>query len=138
VAAASITPTIVSSNPDAHHERIVMSDFNAPTEMRNDADDKRRDDGRNAAYKKNNGMIGMKAPMAVKSAAENAVCPQFTEMLRKVPGSVAFTNVAAAHELRDTFDLDQIFGDRHHHFSRGLHSCRMCGDAPARSARGSG
>ena len=28
---ASSTPTIVISNPDAHHDRLVMSDFRAPT-----------------------------------------------------------------------------------------------------------
>jgi hypothetical protein len=31
VTATSITLTIVISNPDAHQQRMVMSDFNVPT-----------------------------------------------------------------------------------------------------------
>ena len=69
---ASITPTIVISKPEAHQERMVMSDLTAPTAkcarmlMTNAAIT-----AGNPLMKKN-GIIGMKAPIAVESAAEKA------------------------------------------------------------------
>ena len=65
-----MTPTIVISNPDAHHERMVMSDFTAPTAkcatilIANDAMTAL------IPLMKKNGMIGMNAPIAVETAAE--------------------------------------------------------------------
>lgn len=67
-----MTPIQVISRPEAHHDRMVMSDFKAPTAkcatklMPNDA---------NTAFsppEKKNGMIGIKAPMAVETPAEKA------------------------------------------------------------------
>src|SRR5438067_3642028 len=69
--AASMTPTIVISRPLAHHERVVTSDFDAPTAkcamvlMTNDAMTA------GMPTVKKNGMIGMKPPMAVETLADS-------------------------------------------------------------------
>ena len=63
-------PTKVISNPDAHHERSVISDFNAPT--RKCATMLMANAAITAAIPvmKKKGMIGMNAPIAVEMAAE--------------------------------------------------------------------
>src|ERR1700720_4598151 len=72
VAAASITPTIVISNPDAHQERMVINDFNAPTAKCATMLTAKDATIAGTPLIKKNGMIGMNAPIAVESAAENA------------------------------------------------------------------
>ena len=68
--AASMTPTMVISRPLAHQDRVVTSDFAAPTAkcasvlITNDAITA----GMPTAKK--NGMMGTKPPMAVETLAE--------------------------------------------------------------------
>ena len=69
--AASITPTAVISAPLAHHDRVVTSDFAAPTTkwapvlMMNDATTA------GMPTVKKNGMIGTNPPIAVDSVADS-------------------------------------------------------------------
>ena len=67
-----MTPIQVISKPDAHQERIVISDFNAPT--RKCATKLMPNEIITAVTppEKKNGMIGTKAPIAVEMAAEVA------------------------------------------------------------------
>src|SRR6476619_2170079 len=68
--AASITPTMVISAPLAHHDLVVTNALDAPTAkwamvlMMNEAITA------GMPTVKKNGMIGMKPPMAVETAAE--------------------------------------------------------------------
>ena len=65
-------PIQVISNPDAHQERIVISDFNAPTiKCATKLMPKEVTTAVMPPMKKN-GMIGTKAPIAVEIPAENA------------------------------------------------------------------
>src|SRR6516162_2661646 len=72
VTTATITPIQVISRPDAHHERIVISDFSAPTAkcatrlIPNEAITASR------PPEKKNGMIGTNAPIAVEMPADRA------------------------------------------------------------------
>src|SRR5437870_3913365 len=74
--AASMTPTMVISAPLAHHERVVTSDFAAPTAkcaavlIMNDAITA----GMPTA--KTNGMIGTKPPTAVDTLADSGARPR--------------------------------------------------------------
>ena len=65
-------PIHVISRPDAHQERIVISDFNAPT--RKGAAKLMPKEVITAVIppKKKNGMIGTKAPIAVEMADDVA------------------------------------------------------------------
>lgn len=65
-------PIHVISRPDAHQERIVISDFKAPT--RKCASKLMPKDATTAVMPpvKKNGMIGTKAPIAVEMAADAA------------------------------------------------------------------
>ena len=67
-----MTPIHVISNPDAHQERIVISDFNAPTAKC--AAKLMPKEAITAVIPpvKKNGMIGIKAPIAVEIAADVA------------------------------------------------------------------
>ena len=70
VTAASKMPTQVISRPDAHHDRLVINDFRAPT-MKCAA--MLTINAAITAAKpcmKKNGMMGMNAPTAVEAAAE--------------------------------------------------------------------
>ncbi len=72
VTTASIIPTTVISIPEAHQERMVMSDLTAPTaKWARMLMMKAAITAGNPLMKKN-GIIGMKAPTAVESAAEKA------------------------------------------------------------------
>ena len=65
-------PIHVISKPDAHHERMVINDFNAPT--RKCAAKLMTKEAITAVMppEKKNGMIGTKAPIAVEMADEIA------------------------------------------------------------------
>ena len=65
-----MTPTIVISNPDAHHERSVINDFTAPTAKCATMLIAKAQTTAAIPLMKKNGMIGMNAPMAVEIAAE--------------------------------------------------------------------
>src|SRR5438876_8489763 len=70
VTAASITPTIVISKPDAHQDRIVMSDFSAPTAKCATMLTTNAAITAGIPVMKKNGRIGMNAPIAVEIAAD--------------------------------------------------------------------
>src|SRR6267378_7630160 len=70
VTAASITPTIVISNPDAHQERSVISDFTAPTAKCATMLIAKAQTTAPIPLMKKKGIIGMNAPIAVEIAAE--------------------------------------------------------------------
>ena len=65
-------PIQVISKPDAHHDRMVISDFNAPTAKC--AAKLMTKDAATAVMppEKKNGMIGTKAPIAVEMPADVA------------------------------------------------------------------
>ena len=67
-----MTPIQVISKPDAHQERMVISDFNAPTiKWAAKLMPKEMITAVMPPMKKN-GMIGTKAPIAVETAADVA------------------------------------------------------------------
>ena len=68
--AASMTPTIVISNPDAHQDRSVIRDLTAPTTKWAMMLIAKAQMTAAIPVMKKNGMIGMKAPIAVETAAE--------------------------------------------------------------------
>ena len=68
--AASMTPTIVISNPEAHQDRRVINDFTAPTAKWATILTAKAHITAGVPVMKKNGMIGMKAPIAVETAAE--------------------------------------------------------------------
>ncbi len=65
-----MTPTTVISNPDAHQERMVMTDLSAPTAKCARMLIPKAATTADMPLMKKNGMIGMNAPIAVESAAE--------------------------------------------------------------------
>ena len=67
-----MTPTMVISNPDAHHERMVIKDFTAPTAKWARILTTNEAITASIPLIKKNGIIGMNAPMAVEIAAEAA------------------------------------------------------------------
>src|SRR5207253_3204651 len=87
VTAASMMPTSVISSPLAHHGRVVISAFEAPTAkcamvlMMNDA----MTAGMPTVNK--NGMIGMNPPMAVEVPAENVDFSGFGNVSSESPSS---------------------------------------------------
>src|SRR5438034_8080383 len=92
-------PIQVISRPDAHHERMVMSDFRPPTAkcatrlIPNEAITASR------PPEKKNGMIGTNAPIAVEMPADNAALHWFgtdaqTGRARFAPWLVRIVQVA--------------------------------------------
>src|SRR3954467_13657188 len=69
--AASITPTTVISAPLAHHERVVTSDFDAPTTKYAAVLMTKEAITAGMPTVKKNGMIGMKPPIAVEAVADS-------------------------------------------------------------------
>ena len=65
-------PIQVISKPDAHHERMVTSDFKAPTAKCATKLMPKEVITAVIPPKKKNGMIGTKAPIAVEMAADVA------------------------------------------------------------------
>src|ERR1700693_1863336 len=65
-----MTPTIVISNPDAHHERNVISDLTAPTAKCATMLIANAQITAAIPLMKKNGTIGIHAPIAVEIAAE--------------------------------------------------------------------
>src|SRR5678815_3678528 len=72
VTTATMMPIQVISRPDAHHERIVISDFRAPTAKC--ATRLIPKEARTASKppEKKNGIIGTNAPIAVETPADKA------------------------------------------------------------------
>src|SRR3989442_13732614 len=81
-------PIQVISNPDAHQERMVISDFNAPT--RKGAAKLMPKEMATAVMPpvKKNGMIGTKAPIAVEMAEEGAAVHCFGKQSPDKPSSL--------------------------------------------------
>src|SRR5437868_4369765 len=85
--AASTIPTIVISAPLAHHDRVVTSDFPAPTAkcaavlITNDATTA------GIPTVKKNGTIGMKPPTAVESVADTVDRQGFGNVSSERPSS---------------------------------------------------
>ena len=69
VTAASKIPTIVISNPDAHHDRAVISDFRAPTTKCATMLTPKATITAASPVMKKNGTTGMKAPTAVEATS---------------------------------------------------------------------
>ena len=67
-----MTPIQVISRPDAHQERMVISDFNAPTIKCATKLMAKEVITAVIPPKKKNGIIGTKAPIAVEMAADVA------------------------------------------------------------------
>src|ERR1700752_3001095 len=65
-----MTPTIVISNPDAHHERNVISDLTAPTAKCATMLIANAQITAAIPLREKNGMIGINAPTAGEIAAE--------------------------------------------------------------------
>ena len=74
---ATMTPIHVISKPDAHHERIVISDFRAPTAKCATRLIPKEAITASRPPKKKNGMIGTNAPIAVEMPAEKAAVQWF-------------------------------------------------------------
>src|SRR5215469_10469382 len=72
VTTATMMPIHVISIPDAHHERIVISDFNAPTAKCAARLMPKEVSTASSPPEKKNGITGTKAPIAVEIPAENA------------------------------------------------------------------
>src|ERR1700730_6900614 len=88
VTAASITPTIVISKPDAHHERSVISDLTAPTRKCATMLIANAQTTAAIPLMKKKGMIGMKAPIAVEIAADADDFQGFGKLCSDKPSSL--------------------------------------------------
>src|ERR1700719_1788204 len=88
VTAASITPTIVISNPDAHHERSVISDFTAPTAKCATMLIAKAQTTAAIPLMKKKGTIGMNAPTAVEIPAEAKEFPGDGKRCSESPSSL--------------------------------------------------
>src|SRR5262245_39609817 len=72
VTTATMIPIQVISRPDAHHERMVISDFKAPTAKWATRLIPKEAITASRPPEKKNGMIGTNAPIAVEMPADRA------------------------------------------------------------------
>src|SRR5215475_14642692 len=72
VTTATMIPIQVISRPDAHHERMVISDFSAPTAKCATRLIPNEPITASRPPEKKNGMIGTNAPIAVEMPADKA------------------------------------------------------------------
>src|SRR4030095_8565726 len=109
-------PIQVISRPDAHQERIVISDFNAPTEKCATKLITKDIITASTPPEKKNGIIGMKAPIAVEMSADNGAVHGLGTRCSDKPsslGSIACTICSGGWAIRSA-----IFWD-----SSGLNPC---------------
>src|SRR5258708_19383809 len=80
-------PIQVISRPDAHHERMVMSDFRAPTAKCATRLIPKEAITASKPPEKKNGIIGTNAPIAVEMPADKAAGPLFGDRRSRKPSS---------------------------------------------------